>query len=90
MTHTVNLAISINAVVFDDRGRLVEAYLFPLALLFFHLLGYFYTWLQSLSHRAGQTAEWLHSYIAGWEDDLRLMGLAIRLLFYPGGNLATR
>ena len=90
MTHTVNLAISINALVFDDRGRLVEAYLFPLALLFFHLPGYFYTWLQSLPHRARQTTEWLHKYITGWREDLQLMGLAIGLLFNPGENLATR
>lgn len=69
LTHTIQIAYALNIRIADDAGRPVSAYIMPVALLVLSIPA----WLYTLSQKAGH-------YLAGWQEDVRLIGRAGWLL----------
>lgn len=80
MKHTVNIAVGLNVVVFDNQGHQVDEFIFPFALLFFSLSGLLYAWLKNFFLSA--SAFVLAWGPAGWRKDLVLIVWAARLLVH--------
>lgn len=79
--HTVNIAAGLNIVVFDDRGQVVDEFIFPFALFFFSLSG----WLYGATLQALRCTVYFISALldlAGWRTDLHRAAWAVRLLVH--------
>lgn len=84
MRHTVNIALGLNVVVFDDQGHQVEEFIFPFALLFFSLPGLLYRLIPAIFYPLSTIFSFPSAFLpGGWREDLALMALAIRDLFQP-------
>jgi len=82
--HTVNLALALNIVVFDDGGHKIDEFIFPFALLFISLPGLLYGWLRAAFVGLADFASALLP--GGWREDLRFMALAVSTLFQPAAR----
>lgn len=89
LKHTVNIAVGLNIVVFDDGGSQVDEFIFPFALLFFSLPGrlYAFGWqildfgLRLLSKIKNPKSK-IQNHLTAWRKDLVLIYWAARLLVH--------